>query len=195
MPRGRPASSAALLDAAADLFTEHGYHQTTVSAIAHHAGLTTGAIYSRPGGKTQLLADALTRNLDARLDHVQHYRPQAPLRVVLAEATHELASQPQRGASPLLLDAIAAARHDEQLAALVRTQLRRAVDSLQERFDTAANRGELAAQADPRALAELGQALAVGAAALASVGLTPTPERWAPIIELLSAALTETRPT
>ena len=44
-----------LIKAAAEVFAERGYAGAGVAEIARRAGVTTGAIYSRYSGKSELL--------------------------------------------------------------------------------------------------------------------------------------------
>jgi len=44
----------AIEDAAVELFTEHGYHATSMRQIAEHAGLALGGIYNHFAGKEEI---------------------------------------------------------------------------------------------------------------------------------------------
>jgi AcrR family transcriptional regulator len=58
MPKGptkrRPQTTAALLDAARDVFAERGFHGSSIGEICERAGLTTGAFYSNYSSKDAL---------------------------------------------------------------------------------------------------------------------------------------------
>ena len=54
-PSARPSRRAALLDAAARLFDERGYHGTSIRDIAEATGVTPGAIYAHHASKADLL--------------------------------------------------------------------------------------------------------------------------------------------
>lgn len=56
----------ALLDAAAQLFAERGYHAVSLDEIAATAGYTRGAVYYNFAGKQALLLGLLDRGLAAR---------------------------------------------------------------------------------------------------------------------------------
>ena len=57
---------AKLIDAAAQVFAEEGYSGARVQSIAERAGLTTGAMYNRFSGKSELLLEALAaRGIEA----------------------------------------------------------------------------------------------------------------------------------
>jgi AcrR family transcriptional regulator len=75
---------AAIIDAAITLFAEHGVEGTSMEAIARHAGLTQGAIYSNFAGKAELwgaIGDQVSRTLD--LDDL--FGANRPLRDELAD--------------------------------------------------------------------------------------------------------------
>ena len=58
---------AAIIDAATALFAKFGVEGTSMEAIARHAGLTQGAIYSNFASKADLwwaIADQMSRTLD-----------------------------------------------------------------------------------------------------------------------------------
>ncbi|HEX6779203.1 MAG TPA: helix-turn-helix domain-containing protein, partial [Ktedonobacterales bacterium] len=45
----------ALLQSALALFAEHGYEETTIEEIAHHAGVAVGGFYQHFASKRQIL--------------------------------------------------------------------------------------------------------------------------------------------
>ena len=57
-----------LIDAAAEVFAERGYDGAGVAEIARRAGVTTGAIYSRYSGKSELLLEALNRSFEMHMN-------------------------------------------------------------------------------------------------------------------------------
>jgi AcrR family transcriptional regulator len=56
----RPAR-AAIVDVAAELFGEKGYHGTSVRDISHEVGILAGSLYSHIASKQELLAEILRR--------------------------------------------------------------------------------------------------------------------------------------
>src|SRR5580698_1767966 len=60
-----------LLDAAERRFTRHGYHATTLDAIADDAGYTTGAVYSAFDGKAGLFLTVADVVIDRRLHEIE----------------------------------------------------------------------------------------------------------------------------
>ena len=53
-----------LLDAAAEVFVEHGYDKAVIADIARRAGLTTGAVFGRWANKSELMAAAVDHIFD-----------------------------------------------------------------------------------------------------------------------------------
>jgi AcrR family transcriptional regulator len=75
---------AAIIDAAISLFAEHGVEGTSMEAIARHAGLTQGAIYSNFTGKADLwwaIGDQISRTVDLN----DLFSADRPLREELAD--------------------------------------------------------------------------------------------------------------
>ena len=60
--RGRDVTTAAILDAAAELFSAHGYTAVTVRDIAEQAGISHALVHQYVGSKADVLRAVLTRN-------------------------------------------------------------------------------------------------------------------------------------
>ena len=70
LPRKQRARREALLNAAADLFSTHGFDAVTVSDIAQAADLATGTVYNYFPTTTALLMAILSADFDAMLDEI-----------------------------------------------------------------------------------------------------------------------------
>src|ERR1700679_1029734 len=62
------ATRIALIELAADLFSERGYIDTSIRDIARCAGVTTGAIYGHFRNKADLLAEAINTRTAEELE-------------------------------------------------------------------------------------------------------------------------------
>ena len=81
-----------LLDAAAEVFTQRGFHAATIDDIAEAAGYTKGAVYANFAGKEALFLALLDRHLDdqvAQVDRLVGAAADADLRTELRDATAE----------------------------------------------------------------------------------------------------------
>jgi AcrR family transcriptional regulator len=66
-PTGKDVTRRRLVEAAAEVIAERGYHAASLSDIAARAGLTTGAVYSAFGSKKELLL-AVCRDASTSVD-------------------------------------------------------------------------------------------------------------------------------
>jgi AcrR family transcriptional regulator len=62
---------ARLIEGAARVFAERGFHGASVEEIAEEAGYSTGAVYSNFSGKEQLFLAVLDEHITRRLDSVE----------------------------------------------------------------------------------------------------------------------------
>ncbi|MFA9430505.1 TetR/AcrR family transcriptional regulator [Egicoccus sp. AB-alg2] len=67
-----------LLDAAARVFAERGYHAASVDLVAEAAGYTKGAVYSNFDSKEELFLELLDRRIDASIDAMEELLFQRP---------------------------------------------------------------------------------------------------------------------
>jgi AcrR family transcriptional regulator len=59
-----------LIDAAEELFTAHGFHATSLDAVAVAAGYTKGAVYSNFSSKEDLFFAVYERRVERHVEHV-----------------------------------------------------------------------------------------------------------------------------
>src|SRR4051794_9543506 len=112
-----------LIAAAIEVFAERGYEGARLQDIARAAGLTTGAIYANFRGKAELLFAAIGARAGVEVDRLLTASTGGDTRTLLERLGDRL---PAPSAEPsLLVDAIAAARRDPELAALLRDRLGR----------------------------------------------------------------------
>ena len=180
-----------LLSAAADIFAERGYDGTRVADIAAAAGVSNGALYAHFASKAELLIQAL----------------RAHGRRLLAEA---FAADPDRSVTDLLLvigrwlprrrdargyllvEALVAARRDEDLARPMRDYVGERGDWLADLMRVAQAGGELDQALSPNALAHFCLLLAMGSALVTPDLHAVGDEEWA---ALLARVVTGLAPT
>ena len=177
-----------LLRAAADVFAERGYDGTRVADIAAAAGVSNGALYAHFSSKADLLVDALRthgRRLLADLFAADPNRSVTEL--LLAIGRWLPRRRDPRGY--LIVEALVAARRDQDVARPMRDYIGERADWLSELVRLAQAGGELDPALSPNALAHFCLLLAMGSAlvppALHAVG----DEEWAALLARLVAAL------
>ena len=113
------ATRAALIDLAAELFSEEGYIQTSIRDIAKRGQLTTGAIYGHFRGKADLLAEAISKRTAEELEAQAFGLPEPDYVGTLTRLSYQYPKR--RRLRALLVQGAAAALTDPE----TREQLRR----------------------------------------------------------------------
>lgn len=178
----------ALLDAAAEVFSEEGYSGARVQQIATRAGLTTGAIYNRFSGKSELLLEALDRHTRALVRDLADAEIKAA--DVLETAGVALLDKDGPEAS-LLLEAFMAARREEGVAERLRPRLADERSRLAELVDDDKAAGRFDADLETDAIVTFCQAVALGMRMLSVIDSPmPDAEHWQQVIARLLTAMT-----
>jgi TetR/AcrR family transcriptional regulator, mexJK operon transcriptional repressor len=89
-----------LLDAALEVFLEHGFARSTIDAIAKAAGATRKTVYARYANKGEIFSAVIARPLDATamiptLDSVDDTKDPRARLLKLAQASIDFVSAPQ----------------------------------------------------------------------------------------------------
>jgi AcrR family transcriptional regulator len=180
-----------LLRAAADVFAGRGYDGTRVSDIAAAAGLSNGAMYAYFGSKVELLVDALRAHGGRLLADLVAAHPSQPIADLLLLTGRSL-RQRREPDDQLFVEALLAARHDQDVVGPIRDYVRERADWLAGLVRGAQRRGELDPGLSPQAVAHFCLSLAAGTA-LVSPDLNDVDEQeWA---ELLARLMTVLAPT
>ena len=154
-------------------FASKGYEAATVAGIAARAGVTTGAVYGHFRSKLELLLEAVglsTVEAFTRRGFAIAGRPASEVAPALARG---LVGTPGGRRDLLLIDAIALARRDPNVAESYRRVIRAHVDA----FERTAQLGVESGRIDPvlpiDELARLVLSLAFGVMALRALEQTP----------------------
>jgi AcrR family transcriptional regulator len=166
-----------LLRAAADVFAERGYDGTRVADIAAAAGVSNGALYAHFASKADLLVDAL-----------RTHDPDRPVVDLLLTVGRWL---PRRrdARGYLIVEALVAARRDEDVARPMREYVGERGDWLGGLVELAQARGELDPALSPAALAHFCLLLAMGSALITPDLHAIGEDEWAALLARVAEAL------
>ena len=179
-----------LLAAAVEVFVEQGYEGARLQDIARAAGLTTGAVYANFRGKDELLFAAIGARVGIEMDSLMASGLQREPRAFL-ELLGDHIVRPQRN-PPLLIDAIAAARRDQDLAAALRDRFAARERVLVDVVDRAKADGAIDPALDSDVFARFGLTLAMGALVMRTLDIDPPGEgAWHELISRLLDAISE----
>lgn len=178
-----------MLDAAAEIFAECGYDGARVQQIAERADLTTGAIYNRFSGKSELLLEALERHSEPLLDQLlQAELPTAQvLSALAAELVEDEADKPGRA---LLFESLLSARREPELADHLRPMLAEERSRLATVVRQDQGQGRIDPAVDVTAVVTFCQAVGLGMGMLRLLDAQlPDARAWQELIELLIGAV------
>jgi AcrR family transcriptional regulator len=177
-----------LLRAAADVFAERGYDGTRVADIAAAAGVSNGAMYSHFDSKAELLVAALRthgRRVLAEMFAADPSRSVTDLLLVIGRGlprrreTHEY----------LLVEALVAARRDEDVARPMRAYIGERADWLADLLRVAQASDEVDGELSPDALAHFCLLLAMGSALITPDLHAVNTDEWAALLGRVVAGL------
>jgi AcrR family transcriptional regulator len=179
-----------LLQAAVEVFVDQGYDGARLQDIARAAGLTTGAVYANFRGKDELLFAAIGARAGVEMDAILAAANVREPRAFLELLGDQLV-RPRRQ-PPLLIDAIAAARRDDDLAAALRERLDAREAVLVDLVERGKREGSIDPALDSGVFARFGLTLAMGALVMRTLQMEAPPEgAWHDLISRLLDAVSE----
>jgi len=180
-----------LLSAAADVFAERGYDGTRVADIAAAAGVSNGAMYAHFSSKAELLVDALSTHGRRLLADEFAADPDRSVTEMLLAIGRRLA-RPRDAQGYLIVEALVAARRDEDVAAPMRDYVSERADWLRDVMQVAQSDGEIDGGLSPNALAHFCLLLSMGSALVTPDLHAVDEEEWAALLAAVIAGLART---
>jgi len=165
-----------LLELATAVFAQEGYAGVTVRDLAQRMGLTTGAIYAHFRNKAELLVEAIDARVATDVDRSRGL-PETTFRDYLTELNTRVAERADLRA--LLVDGSVAARNDPVVRDHLRAEQTARLTEWVREYEAAADRGELEAGLDMRAVVLMLWSMELGLGVIEGLGLEPPDaEAW-----------------
>ncbi|MEV0593512.1 TetR family transcriptional regulator [Nonomuraea cavernae] len=183
-----------LLQAAADGFAERGYDGTRVADIAAAAGVSNGALYAHFGSKAELLVAALRAHGPRLLARLFAAEPDRPIADLLVDVGRRLPHR-REAAGYLIVEALVAARRDQDVARPMRDYIGERADWLAGLVHVGQAAGELDTTLSPDALAHFCLLLAMGSALVTPDLHAVDDEEWTSLLTRIVGALAPTDTT
>lgn len=174
-------TSQALIFATQQLIEAKGISEADAREIARSAGMTTGALYRRFGGKSEVLSAAFRAGLtpdrygwsDAFLACVERQDLPAAAEIL---ATHMKKAWTDTNTARRLIDFTIAAHTDTAILSAIFAEMQRVGDHRTQLFSALIAAGVIRPDLSPEALTWLIQVPTVGTRLVASLGFAPTDE-------------------
>lgn len=181
-----------LIDAAAEIFARDGYDGARIQDIVRTAGLTTGAVYGRFTGKSELMHRAV----------VTRATPQVQFSSAGVGKVADLVAMSVQQVAPglsereaLLLETYVAARREPGVADAVADADARWKDAVAPLVDAALADGTIADDIDPDAVLFLVRVLRLGLLLHRGSGLdSPDPDGWRVLVNRVIASFGDVDP-
>jgi AcrR family transcriptional regulator len=182
-----------LLRAAAEVFAERGYDGTRVADIAAAAGVSNGALYTHFASKAELMVDALRTHGRRMLADLFAADPDRSITDLLLVIGRWL---PRRRDAHgyLIVEALVAARRDDDVAGPMRDYVGERADWLAELMRIAQRDGEIDPVLAPNALAHFCLLLAMGSALVTPDLHAVDDQEWSALLGRVVTALALTDP-
>jgi AcrR family transcriptional regulator len=179
---------ARLLRAAADVFAQRGYDGTRVADIAAAAGVSNGALYAHFGSKAALLVAAIRAHGRQLLADLFAAEPDRPITDLLVTVGRLL---PRRGGDSchLIVEALVAARRDQDVARPMRDYIGERADWLSELVRIGQSGGELHPAVSPAAVAHFCLLLSMGSALITPDLHTVDDAEWTDLLTRIVTVL------
>jgi AcrR family transcriptional regulator len=156
---------AELIEAARTVFLRRGFHRASLDEISAEAGYTTGAVYSRFGGKDELLLAVLDDHIERRLAlFAEAARGAADFAEANRQVIHAAvaAGRDTPSWTPLLMEFWTHAAHRPGLRDAVRERHDRQIDALAAIYEELGAREGITFQRPAREIVQICGALARG---------------------------------
>ena len=155
-----------IVDAAAELFAEHGYSGTKLRMVAERAEVKPSTVKRLTGGRAQLFAQVMAAKLTSesadRVAAAAAHPEAAPPLSVLLEAAGEIFAAPERSWDILELEALTRAHRDDDVRALEAARVSKRWANMKAVTEQARRAGGIDADVDDDALVHFALALSVG---------------------------------
>ena len=174
MGRPREFDKERVLDGAMEVFWRHGYDGTTIAELTAAMGINPPSLYAAFGSKEGLLKAALDHYSAKRAEFMREVLAAPTARKVAELLLLRIADLQTDPANPpgclLVAGGLACGAGAKNVPFELASRRAQTEEQLRDRFVRAKNEGDLAAEADPVALARYVSAVIAGMGVLASSG-------------------------
>jgi AcrR family transcriptional regulator len=188
-----------ILDAAEQVFGNHGYEGTRVRMVAEAADVPTRTVRRLTGGRAELFAQVMASRVSSdaaeRIARALDEPSEIPPAAALIQAASQVLTAPERSWEVLELEAMTRAHRDGTIRAIEAERIERRWANARALIHRVRESGRLDPDVDPEALTHLSLALSVGLAMIDPVvSHRPRAEDWSAVISRIAGAVSTPEP-
>jgi AcrR family transcriptional regulator len=169
IPEYKEAAKTKIIEAARKVFTQKGYHDTTMDDIAKEIGVSKGALYSYFKSKEDLLQEISLQNHQTLRDIINTACKSHDLTQALEEVYTQM-TEKYGGNMHTNFEIIALAAYDSKTKKIIMDDFRRDIDTVQTFLEDKMKHGTMRTDVNARILAELFTSLYMGTMAKLILG-------------------------
>ncbi len=183
-----------IIDAAAELFAQHGYEGVGVRQVAQAAGVSQYAVRKHTGGRAELFASVMTEKVtsaaaDQIANAVEAPNEVPPLAAIVAAGSAVFAN-PERSWDLLELEALTRAQRDEELREIEEQRIRERWDNMRAVVARVRAAGGVDDDVNDDVLTHFALALSAGLALIdPMVPKRPTEQAWDALMTRVGIAM------
>jgi AcrR family transcriptional regulator len=192
IPQYKEAAKTKIIEAAKEVFSKKGYHETTMDDIAKEIGVSKGALYSYFKSKEDLLKEISLLNHQTLRDIIDTACKSHDLTQALEEVYSKLTGK-YGGNLHTNFEIVALASHDPKTREIIMNDYKRDLEAVQVFLEDKMKQGTMRTDANARTLAELFTSLYIGTMAKLILGFDSEEmhDNW---IESMLLILSKTKP-
>jgi AcrR family transcriptional regulator/GNAT superfamily N-acetyltransferase len=182
-----------IVEAAAELFAEHGYGGTNAAMVAERAGVSARTVRRLTGRREELFARVLAAKVTSqaadRVASAAADPDDTPPLAVLIEAAAQILAAPEFGWGVLELEALTRSHRNDAVRALESARVAERCAKIRAVIDQARSAGGLDEAVDDDALVHLVLVLSVGLAVVDPVSRRPAGANWDALMARIGASV------
>ncbi len=169
VPEYREAAKSKIVEAARLVFSEKGYHDSTMDDVAKEVGVSKGALYSYYKSKEDLLKEISLQGHQTLRTILSETGACSSLEEAL-EKVYTMITEKYKGNLHTQFEIVALASHDEQIRKIVFVDYQKDIGAVDAFIEEKKKQGVMRTDVDARVLAELFTALYMGTLAKLLIG-------------------------
>ena len=169
VPEYKEVAKTKIIEAAAKVFAEKGYHQATMDDVAKELGVSKGALYSYFKSKEDILREISLQSHQTLRDIIDTACESHDLSGALEDIFAKI-TQKYKDNQPANFEIVSQASHDPQMKKIIMEDYQKDIETVEAFVEDKMKKGSMRSDVSARTLAELFTSLCIGTMAKLILG-------------------------